>query len=324
MANINLSFVETHDETKPAGTRDRSLGDDDIREMKRAIRERLAIDHQSDEDESGNGAIGTHKKVTFSEAQGSDPTTYDDVSYLYIKETSSILELFYLDDAGNVIQLTSNGKILGDYIKLSNNTYITAKDAAGTGTVNLIKINASDVPEILTGAVLSSSAAPTDDAGIANKKYVDDQVATKAALAAVNSRSTYLAAQQAVGTSDISVSSDTLADMTNMSITLTTVGTKVLIMFSAAIEMAGNGSGCYAECVIDIDGTDKVAQRTGTDSGTTSFNNGITTAMQWLETGLTPGSHTIKIEWRGKGTDVPNITQHGSDSPRVLTVIDLD
>lgn len=176
MANINTGMVETHDETKPAGTRARSLGDDDIREFKRVLRERLAYDHQFYQDETGYTNVGTHKKVTLSEAQVADPTAYDDVGYLYLKEVSGVLELFWEDDQGNITQITSAGYILGSSIKLPNDTYLLAKNAAGSGTVNLIKANASDKAQLPDGAVTASDAAPTEDAGIANKKYIDDKL----------------------------------------------------------------------------------------------------------------------------------------------------
>lgn len=136
-------------------------------------------------------------------------------------------------------------------------------------------------------------------------------------------RSVNLTTAQAVGTSSISMSSDTLADMPDMSVTLTTAGTKLLCMYQGAIKMAGNGAFCYAEVNILVDGINKTRQRGGTDSGTTSFGGGMPFSLQWLATGLTPGSHTVKIQWRGKGNDAPNVTQDGTVSPRVLTVIDL-
>ncbi len=181
MANIAIVHTETHDETKPAGSRARSLGDDDIKEKDRALRERLAIDHVSPADETGEAGVGIHKKVTMRIA--ADPTTYDDVGYLYLKTISAVIELFYKNSAGSILQITSAGYILGTNIRLPNNTNLLAKDAAGTGTVNLIKANASDKVEIPDAAVLASSAAPTVDAAIASKKDVDDAIAT--AIAAI-------------------------------------------------------------------------------------------------------------------------------------------
>ncbi|HDY88246.1 MAG TPA: hypothetical protein ENH82_09060 [bacterium] len=66
------------------------------------------------------------------------------------------------------------GKVKAPKFELPNDTYLTADNAAGTGTVDLIKANTSDVAVIPDGSELATSAAPTADADIANKKYVDD------------------------------------------------------------------------------------------------------------------------------------------------------
>ena len=61
-------------------------------------------------------------------------------------------------------------------VDLANNAYVIGRNAAGSGDVNVIKLNANDVPEILVGAVLSADTAPSTGVGIANRKYVLDQV----------------------------------------------------------------------------------------------------------------------------------------------------
>jgi hypothetical protein len=174
MADIAIVHTTTWDETKPAGSRAKSLGDDDIRDNKKCERERQAIDHKRYADESAYTDAGTHKKVTLTEIQAAKPTAYSNCGYLYLKDVSAVVELFWEDESGNEIQITSGGKILGDNVRLSNNTYLTAKDAAGTGTVNLIKANATDDAVLPDGAEMASSAAPTTDVQIVNKKYVDD------------------------------------------------------------------------------------------------------------------------------------------------------
>ena len=137
MANISLSYTETTDETKPAGTRARSLGDDDIREFKRCIRERLAQDHQFYSDETGYANVGTHKKITFSQTQAADPTAYDDVGYLYIKAVSGHKELFWKDDAGNVIQLTTGGLINDSVLAKTGDWMLSSVTTARTGWTNV-------------------------------------------------------------------------------------------------------------------------------------------------------------------------------------------
>ena len=139
MANFSVVHTETTDETKPAGNRARSLGDDDIREFKRTIRERLAVDHQFLADETGITNIGTHKKISFTETQAADPTAYDDTGYLYIKTVAGIKELFWKDSSGNVKQLTTAGKLnavelTGDQTVAGIKTFSTPIAVASGGT----------------------------------------------------------------------------------------------------------------------------------------------------------------------------------------------
>lgn len=65
-------------------------------------------------------------------------------------------------------------KVKSGTVHIENDTYLKAVDNAGTGTVDLIKANSSDVAVIPDGSELATSAAPTADADIANKKYVDE------------------------------------------------------------------------------------------------------------------------------------------------------
>ncbi|MFH1616916.1 MAG: hypothetical protein ABIG61_17760 [Planctomycetota bacterium] len=59
---------------------------------------------------------------------------------------------------------------------VANNAYLQARNAADDGNVDLIKSDGSDVPTLPDGSALATSAAPTADAEIANKKYVDDSL----------------------------------------------------------------------------------------------------------------------------------------------------
>lgn len=74
----------------------------------------------------------------------------------------------------------ADGSIDHDDIRLANNEYLRALDAAGTGTVGLIAADSSDVVTIRTGAgkptKFSSYIVPVNDEAIAPKKYVDDNV----------------------------------------------------------------------------------------------------------------------------------------------------
>lgn len=60
-------------------------------------------------------------------------------------------------------------------IRLSNDAYLKARNSADDGNVNIIKVNASDIPEFAQFPI-TPSAAPDADYEVANKKYVDDSV----------------------------------------------------------------------------------------------------------------------------------------------------
>ena len=108
-------MAETWDETKPAGTRSPILGDDDIREFKRAMRERLAQDHEFASSESpafgeSGSVIGFHKKAILTE-QASNPTVPANSIGVFGKLVGSQCELHVKDEGGNVMQITSDGQL---------------------------------------------------------------------------------------------------------------------------------------------------------------------------------------------------------------------
>lgn len=159
-------------EITPAGSDSASGGDDRIRELKTQIREVIDVDH--DFPSSGQATdVGQHKQVTLQE-QADIGTGAVGATILGSQTISGKGELVYTDEDDTDIQLTSGGKIYLNNGLVTNNTYIKAKDAAGTGTVDLIKADALDVAVLPDGTQTATDAAPTADKDIANKKYVDD------------------------------------------------------------------------------------------------------------------------------------------------------
>lgn len=163
-------YNDTWDESKPAGSRDLALGDDDIREFKRAIRQRLEEDHEFADDESGNDNIGYHKKVTLTKRTAGNPTIVNDAGIVFTKDAGSdAIELYYIDDDGNVTQLSKQGKAMGlgtdawrtgDKILSSNTETPTGwTDISATYTDNFIRIS--------SGTPLSTGGANTHDHGAA-------------------------------------------------------------------------------------------------------------------------------------------------------------
>lgn len=105
-----FSYVETWDETKPAGSRNANLGDDDIREYKRAMRERLAGGgmHFPSTDDANAGLFDNVKFIE----QAANPTQEANRGFLFTKDVAAVTELYWMDSGGNVVQLTTGGKVL--------------------------------------------------------------------------------------------------------------------------------------------------------------------------------------------------------------------
>jgi hypothetical protein len=152
-------------ESSPAGSDIIALGDNKIREYKVQNREILEVDHTYPS--SGQSATaGTHKKVTLIE-QADLGTGATGIPILGAQTVGGVAELVFTTEANADLQITSGQYILGSSIRFANNTSLYAKDAAGTGVVDLIKSNASDQTVLPTatvlnaGAILLESTAPT-------------------------------------------------------------------------------------------------------------------------------------------------------------------
>ncbi len=167
----------------PAGTSNPKQGDDYIRTLARAVVEILDVDHYVGASSPySDDEAGEHEKVTLKAVLGADPDPGAGKGALYIKTVNAKPELFYEDADDDVIQLTSGGEVLfGSLSSIANDTYFKAANVAGDGTVDLIKATTGGIPEIKTGAVLSTSGDPTVAAGIACKEYVNDYVDTQIA-----------------------------------------------------------------------------------------------------------------------------------------------
>ncbi len=107
-------------EALPADANAVSEGADRIRDLKLAIRERLAKDHYlviagTDADH------GEHVKITF-QAQSEKPAAVANKGFLYIKDASAKVELFWEDEDGDEVQLTTGG-VLNAPVTLGANVF---------------------------------------------------------------------------------------------------------------------------------------------------------------------------------------------------------
>lgn len=98
------AFDDAWEEDAPDGDLDDiSTGDDQMRQDKRAIRERMAVDHDWRSNETGITSIGYHKALHLI-----DQVNDTGVNATFYNKNG---DLYYQDASANLIQLTKSGKI---------------------------------------------------------------------------------------------------------------------------------------------------------------------------------------------------------------------
>ena len=169
---------DTYDTATPAGSDDPAEADDRMRETKSSIRVRENVDHYwpLTGTEVSDADTGEHRKVLFHAPIASTPTVAENHGDLRVKDVNSKAELHWTDEDENELQLTSMGN------NLARGRWLTSSNVAGS--VNLIRADANDVAVLPDNSQTATNAAPTSSTGIANKKYVDDQVSAKEAVKA--------------------------------------------------------------------------------------------------------------------------------------------
>ena len=93
-------------EAQPADTENISLGASRIRNLKADIQERLEVDHFH----AGNAQDGEHKKITLG-APIATPANVANKAFIYGKDIGGKIELHYLDEDGNEVQITAAGAV---------------------------------------------------------------------------------------------------------------------------------------------------------------------------------------------------------------------
>lgn len=151
----------------PAGGEDPKLGNDRIQELARAVIEALNVDHYVGSDGgAGTGYneddAGEHAKVTL--RVGSAPSNVSNKGFLYLKDVSEKVELFFMDEDGDEIQLSSGGVFnssLLDGLTITSPVFNTG--VSGTAIKDEDDMASDSATHLATQQSI--------------KKYVDDEVA---------------------------------------------------------------------------------------------------------------------------------------------------
>ena len=143
------------DTTIPLDTELAGDGDDEIRDLKVELKEHLEQDHQMGgvRDPLQGDCEGYHKKLTLYPLS-TDPTVVVGAGIVYTKIIDSVIELFFMDDAGTINQLTENG-----VIKL--NTLANNINANGHTISNAVISNAVILNAVISGDIFVHDFADT-------------------------------------------------------------------------------------------------------------------------------------------------------------------
>ena len=156
-----MAFDKTWDEAAPGGTDNVSSGDDEIRDTRYGIRERLAVDHNAYATEAGESNLYTHKKISLTKL-AADPGASATLGFLYVKDIGAgVYELFYEDAAGNVLQMTDAGSLVGTTAFRTGDWIVSETTAARAGWTDVSATYEDKFIRISSGTPLDTGGANT-------------------------------------------------------------------------------------------------------------------------------------------------------------------
>ena len=164
-----MAFSDTWTESDPTGsTYANTLATILTQAVKRALRERLAIDHYFYASEGSYTDVGYHKQVTLP-VLAANPTGAANKVCIYSEDSTSKAALKVKTEDNAEIQLTERDWGLLDDFALGNNTPLRARNAADDGFVNILKVNS-------TGQINFPAQILLDDGFNCNKKQAVNMV----------------------------------------------------------------------------------------------------------------------------------------------------
>ncbi len=192
-------FVQVWDKDKPASSTSLRNSNPEMLANQAALESAIAQDHEFS---TGGTNSGKHEVITFEEEASAGASSTDE-GHLQIIDGGSQPEMAFTSEDGDELQFTKDGDLFssdglvvteastfngsinlgaGDDLLLSTTSDITISGntftvAGATGnTVVAGTLSVTGVATIGDASTLATSAAPTADAEIANKLYVDNAV----------------------------------------------------------------------------------------------------------------------------------------------------
>ena len=283
MANI---FESEWDENKPDGDREIPLGDDDIRELKRQVRERLEIDHHVLQSEGTDPNVGFHDKVTLLQ-RNTDYNAQATALILYGKLSGSYTELFARHENVGVVQWSILGKLNAAALGI-------ASEADG----DILRRVSGVWGRLGIGTALQQLRV---NAGATDIEYFTPDVATA------------LVQSEVQATNDVTISSTgTYALVDDMTLTFTSTGKRTVIYHSAGYRGSTDTENIFQIQVDDVGKAEGSAYYYGRQH--VFFKTVIT---------LTAGSHTVTVKHKTGSPAGSTFYQDGSVTRRILGVYEL-
>ncbi len=153
------AFNDIIDTSLPDGGDDPVEADDNMRRIQGGFQELLDVDHLFEKTGSviSGADSGEHRKVTL--RVGSAPSAVANKGFVYAKDVSAKAELFYIDEDGNEVQLTSGGKILSASLDMKDQDNMSSNSATHAATQQSIKAYADAVGSAKEDALVTQATA---------------------------------------------------------------------------------------------------------------------------------------------------------------------
>ena len=300
-------FMGAWDKDKPSSSTSLRASNPEILANWSALETALSQDHTF----AAGSPDGKHTQITFTDPI-STPGDVANEGVIYIKDVGGVVEFHFKDESGNELQLTSGGKLFSsrDFAVTTKFTVASATgNTAVSGTLgvtgdfavntNKFTVAASSGNTVIAGTAsvtgtlgvtgiatlgdssqMATSAAPTTDADLANKKYVDDQITANAAASAALAKAwCNVAANGTLGSGDYNITSSSVGANGVYTITWDTdfADTNYVVIVNGFDDGLGVGTRHYfsvdskatGSCVINT--TDHDGSGTNTDFSLVAF-----------------------------------------------------